>query len=251
MSPLAIGSIIFACVFGSALLGMLLRWLLPEHHLAAESRDTVKVGIGLIGTMSALVLGLMVGSAKSSYDAQKGNLAQMSAKIVLLDRGLAHYGPDAKEPRDMLRTAVERILVVMWPGDGAQSAQLNPTAANAEALYDQIQAMAPQTEAQRSIRSQALSLVVDIGNLRWLLFQQSGSAISTAFIVVLVFWLSVTFAGFGLMAPANATTIVTLLLCALSVAGAVFLVLELDRPFDGILQIPSTPLRNCLAQLGR
>jgi Protein of unknown function (DUF4239) len=251
MNSPAISSIVFACVAGSALLGMLLRRILPEHHLAAESKDVVKLGIGLIGTMAALVLGLMVGSAKSSYDAQKNNLAQLSVKIVLLDRALAHYGPDAKEPRETLRTAVDRILAGIWPDDRSQPAQLNPTAARAEVVYDQIQGLAPKTDAQRTLQGQALAIALDIGQLRWSLFQQSGSAISTPFVVVLVFWLSVIFASFGLMAPANPTTIVTLLLCTLSVSGAIFLILELDRPFDGLIQIPSTPLRNALAQLGQ
>jgi hypothetical protein len=251
MSTIAIGSIIFACVFGSALLGMVLRRILPEHHLAAETRETVKVGVGLIATMAALVLGLMVSSAKSAYDAQKNNLAQLSVKVVLLDRGLAHYGPDAQAPRESLRTAVERMIASIWPDDRAQAAELNPAAARVEKVYDQIQALTPKTDAQRTLQAQTLNFAVDAGNLRWLLFQQSGSAISLPFLVMVVFWLSVIFASFGLMAPANSTTIVTLLLCALSVSGALFLVLELDRPFDGLIQIPSTPLRNALAQLGQ
>jgi hypothetical protein len=251
MSSLVVSSIIFACVFGSALLGMVFRRLLPEHHLSAESKDVVKLGTGLIGTMAALVLGLMVGSAKSAYDGQKNNLVQMSVKLVLLDRALAHYGPDAKLPRDTLKTAVGRMLAQIWPDDRSQAAVLDPTAAKVEDLYDQIQALTPKTDAQRSLQTSALSVTVDLGHLRWLLFQQSGSAISTPLLVVLVFWLSVIFASFGLMAPGNATTIVTLILCALSVSGALFLILELDRPFDGLIQMSSEPLRNALARLGQ
>jgi hypothetical protein len=251
MSSLAIGSIVFACLFGSALLGMLFRRIIPEQHLAADSKDMVKVGAGLIGTMAALVLGLMVASAKSAYDAQKNNLAQLSVKIVLLDRGLAYYGPEAKELRENLRAAVSGMLSSIWPEDRSQPAQLNPTAARVEGVYDRIQALTPKTDAQRTLQSQMLNVAVDIGTLRWTLFQQSGSSIPTIFLVVVVFWLSVVFASFGLMAPANPTTLVTLLLCALSVSGAMFLILELDRPFDGMIQISSTPLRNALAQLGQ
>jgi hypothetical protein len=251
MDSLTTSVAVLACLAGSAGLGMVLRRILPEHHLAAESKDVVKVGTGLIGTMAALVLGLMVGSAKSSYDAQKNNLAQLSVKIILLDRGLAHYGPEAKEPRETLRTAVNRMLGQIWPDDHSQSAELNPTAARSEVMFDQIQALVPKSDAQRTLQGQAIHIAVDIGQLRWTLFQQSGSAISTPFLVVLVFWLSVIFASFGLMAPPNPTTIATLLLCAMSVSGAILLILELDRPFDGLIQIPSTPLRNALAQLGQ
>jgi hypothetical protein len=251
MSSLAISLLVFACVFGGTLVGMFIRARLPEHHLSAESKDVVKVGAGLIATMSALVLGLMVASAKSSYDAQKSEFTQMSVKIVLLDRGLAKYGPEAKETRELLRVFVTRMLALIWPDDRSGPAQLDPRATRAEALYDKIQDLAPKIDAQRSLQNLLLSMAVDIGQKRWSLFQQSGSSISTAFLIVVVFWLSIIFASFGLFAPANATAIVTLLLCALSVAGALFLILELDHPFDGMIQISSTPLRTALENLGQ
>lgn len=249
MSSFAISLIVLACLFGGALLGMLLRARLPEHHLSAESKDVVKVGMGLIGTMSALVLGLMVGSAKSAFDSQKSALTQMSAKIIMLDRALAHYGPDSKEVRELLRGAVTTMLAQVWPETRSQSNLAPPM--TGEVMYDKIQQLVPKNDAQRTLQSQALNMAVDIGQARWLLFQQSGSAISTPFLVVLAFWLTVIFASFGLFAPVNATALVTLFLCALSVAGAVFLILELDRPFEGMLQIADTPLRSALAQLGR
>jgi hypothetical protein len=172
-------------------------------------------------------------------------------KLVLLDRGLAHYGPETKPIRDALAATVTRIIAQLSPAETGQSSQLDPTTASAEGIYDQIQALVPKTDAQRTLQNQMLNVAVDMGHLRWLLFQQSGSAISPPFLIVLVFWLSVIFAGFGLMAPANPTTTLTLMLCALSVAGAIFLILELDRPFDGLIRISSAPLQTALAQLGR
>jgi hypothetical protein len=250
MSSLAVSFIVLAVVFGGAVAGMLLRALLPERHLGPESKDVVKTGAGLIGTMAALVLGLLLASVKSSYDAQKSQFAQMSVKIAVLDRALAHYGPDAKECRETLRVIVARMLAQIWPEEGSARPQLDPRAARGDVLYDKLLELTPKTDAQRTILNVALSLSVELGQLRWQLFQQSGSAISTPFLVVVVFWLGVIFASFGLFAPANPTTIVTLLLCALSVAGALFLILELDHPFDGMIQIPSTPLRNALDPLG-
>lgn len=251
MNSLTISFIVFGCVFGGAIVGMFLRTLLPGHHLSAESKDVVKGGAGLIATMAALVLGLMVASAKSSYDSQKSAYTQMSVKIVLLSKGLAAYGPEAKELGEQLRDAVGRMIAQIWPEDGSGRAQLDPRAARVDALYANLQKLAPKTDAQRSLQSQMLGMALDIGQTRWLLFQQGGSSISTVFLVVVVFWLSVIFASFGLFAPVNATTVLTLLLCALSVSGALFLVLELDHPFDGMIQISSTPLRNALEQMGQ
>jgi hypothetical protein len=251
MSALAIAVIVFACVFGGALLGMLLRAALPEHHLSTDSKDVVKLGMGLIATMAALVLGLLIASAKGSYDKQRSELTQMSTNIILLDRVLAHYGPETKEARNLLRHSVVRVLDQMWPEDSSQPAQLDPTAAGAEPVYDKIQALAPQNEAQRSLQTRALSTAIEIAQTRWLMFEQQGSSIPMPFLVVLVFWLTIIFLSFGLLAPPNATVIATLLVCAVSVSGAIFLILQLDRPFEGLIQIPSTPLQTALAHLGR
>jgi hypothetical protein len=249
MSSLAIGSIVFICVFGGALLGMFLRSILPEHHLSAESKDAVKVGIGLIATMAALVLGLLVATAKASYDTKSSELTEMSANTVMLDRMLAHYGPETKPIRELLRRAGARSLEMLWPQNG-QAPRLEP-AGGAELLYDAIDALSPKNDAQRALQSQALNLTIDIGKMRWLLFEQSGSSISTPFLVVLVFWLTIIFMSFGLFAPHNVTVVATLLVCALSVSGAIFLILELDRPFEGLIRISSAPVQNALTHLGK
>ena len=110
MNFIAIRLIVLACVFGAALIGMFLRAVLPEQHLSADSKDTVRLGIGVISTMAALVLGLLVASAKNFYDAQSSELTQMSANVILLDRVLAQYGPETKEARDLLRGAVASTL---------------------------------------------------------------------------------------------------------------------------------------------
>jgi hypothetical protein len=249
MSALVIGSIVFICVFGGALLGMFLRSILPEHHVSAESKDAVKVGIGLIATMAALVLGLLVATAKASYDTKSNELTVMSANTVMLDRMLAHYGYETRTIRDLLRRAGARLLETLWPQNG-QAPRLEP-AGGAEVLYDAIEALSPKNDAQRALQSQALNLTIDIGKMRWLLFVQSGSSISTPFLIVLVFWLTIIFMSFGLFAPYNVTVIATLLVCALSVSGAIFMVLQLDSPFEGLIRISSTPVQNALAHLGK
>ncbi len=249
MSSLATSSIVFACVFGGALVGLFLRSALPEHHLSAESKDAVKVGIGLIATMTALVLGLVVSTAKSSYDTKHNELTAMSADILLLDRVLASYGPESRTIREQLRRAGEHSLEMIWPQNG-QAPRLEP-AAGGEFLYDMIEALSPKNDAQRSLQSQALQLSIELLKMRWLLFEQSGSSISTPFLVVLVFWLAVIFVSFGLFAPRNVTVVATLLVCALSVSGAIFLILELDRPFQGLIKISAAPFRDAVARLGK
>jgi Protein of unknown function (DUF4239) len=250
VSAVAIGGIVFACLFGGALLGMVLRAVLPEHHLSADSKDLVKLGMGLVATMSALVLGLLIASAKGSYDRLSDDLTQISANLILLDRVMAHYGPETQDARDLLRHAVVRALDQLWPKSGSQHIQLEPPS-GPEDLYDKIHELSPQNDAQRLRQAQALQLSTELAQKRWLLVEQSGSSIPMPFVVLLTFWVTVIFVSFGLFAPSNATVIVTLFVCALSVSGALFLILELDQPFVGLIQISSAPLRNALAHLGQ
>jgi hypothetical protein len=251
---MATSCIAFACIFGGTLLGMVLRAFLPEKHLSAETKDVVKLGMGLIGTMTALVLGLMIASAKSSYDTQRNGLAQMSANIIFLDRTLAHYGPESKDVRDRMHDAVEDMLRRTWPAENNPSGHTEaPTGTEGryEDVLDKIQALKPENDAQRALQAQALKTAGDIAQSRWLLFAQKGGSIPTPFLVVMVFWLTLLFASFSLFAPRNTTAVVTLLTCAVAVSTAIFLILELDQPFGGMMQISSAPLRSALAQLGR
>ena len=251
MSPMAIGWIMFALVFGSALLAMFVHSLLPEEHLSSDSKDVVKLGIALIATMSALVLSLLVASAKSAFDTRSNQLTEASADMIMLDRALARYGPETQEARALLERSVVVTLERFWPTQGKGSITLDPRTNPVEALYDKIEALTPQSDVQRSMQSQALTLAAAVGRTRLLLFEHLGASIPVPFLVVLVFWLCIIFASFGLFAPRNATVITVLCVCALSVAGAIFLILELDRSFEGLLQVSSAPLRAALAQLGR
>ena len=249
MSPLENSSVIFVCVFASAMLGVWLRGVLPASHLDAETKDLVKLGVGVIGTMAALLLGLLVASAKSAYDVRSNELMQMTASTILLDRSLKHYGPETGEMRRMLKISVARMIDQFWPKDGSGGSNLSLT--GGETLFDELQALVPHSDAQRTLQSQAESIAISVGQTRLLLFAQSGTSISAPFLVVVVFWLSILFLSFGLFAPRNATAIITLLLAAISVAGALFLILELDHPFSGLIQISSAPLHNALSVLGK
>jgi len=251
MSSSTIGLIIFACVFGGAMLGLILRALLPDHHLGAETKDVVKLGTGLIGTMSALVLGLLVASAKSSYDKQRDEVTELSANFLLLDRVLAHYGPESKVARDRLHATLDGLLIRIWNTGQPATTQSASAFAVGESAYDAILQLASSNDTQRKLQSEALSICMQLARQRMLLFEQAGSALSMPLLVVLVFWLSIIFLSFGLFAPRNATVIATLMLCALSVSGAMYIILELDRPFAGLIRISDVPVRHALSQLGK
>jgi hypothetical protein len=254
MSSLAIAGITFACVFGGALLGMFVRTILPEHHLNPDSKDVVKLGMGLIATMAALVLGLLTGSAKSAFDIQDGEVKQNAANIILLDRTLAQYGPETKSIREQIRRAIEYKLAATWPEDGSRVPRVDTSEATpaVEGIEDAIRALSPQSDAQRELRSRALQVAGDVLQTRWLMFgQQAGAAIQTPLLVVLVFWLAALFASFGLFAPRNATVITVLCVSALSVSGAILLILEMNQPFQGLVKVSGAPLRYALAHLGQ
>lgn len=251
MNPIDITAIVFACVFGGALLGMALRIVVPAHHLTSETKEVLKLGVGLIGTMAALVLGLLVASAKSSYDTRGNEITQMAASTVMLDRMLEHYGPETNDLRGILRLAITRMIAQIWPKDSDGAGGFNANPGSGEIIFDKLEELTPRTEAQRVLQAQAQAVVISMGQDRWLLFEQNRSSISTPFLIVVVFWLSILFVGFGLFAPTNMTIVITLLLSAISVAGALFLILELDHPFTGLIQLSSAPMRNALAALGK
>ena len=252
MSAIALSCIALACISGGALLGMFLRSTLAEHHLSGDAKDVVRLGTGLIGTIAALVLGLLIGSAKNSYDTQSTQIKQMTANIVLLDRFLEEYGPETGAVRNLLRRGVVILADRMWRENNSDLAKAAPFEASAasEAFYLKLQELSPQNDFQRSLQARAIQLSTDIAQTRLQLFAQMGNSIPMPFLVVLIFWLTIIFASFSLFAQPNAIVIGSLFIFALSAAGAIYLVLELGQPFAGLMQISSAPLRNALAPLG-
>jgi hypothetical protein len=252
MSPLSLSLIAFACVFGGTFLGMFLRNRLPGHHLSGDTKDVARLGTGLIGTMAALVLGLLIASANSTYETQSGQVKQLTANVVLLDSTLALYGPETDSLRNLLRRAVATLADRIWRENGADSGKQEAFEASAAALsfYDAILKLSPQNEAQRSLQTRAIDASNDLAKARLLLFTNAGGSIPLPFLVILIFWLTIIFASFSLFADNNATTIAALGLFALSASAAIFLILELSEPFSGLMMISSEPLRNALAPVG-
>ena len=245
--------IALAGMAGGALLGSLVRGRLPEDHLGDQSRDVLKVAVGLIGTLVALVLGLLVSSAKNSFDSLNAGVTQAGAKAILLDRVLAHYGPETKEARDLLRGALAGAVATIWPADGSGRSDLATmeTHVGMEDVERKVRELAPQSETQRAIQVQALQIVGDILQTRWLLVAQAQQSLPPLFLVILILWLAVLYSGFGLLAPRQATALVSLLVCAVSVSGAIFLILEMNNPVSGVIRVSSGPLVKALSLVGR
>jgi hypothetical protein len=249
MGALALSCSIFLLTLGGIVFGAVLRRVLPKHHLDKNFQDVVRLGIGLIATMAALVLGLLIAAAKSSFDTQSTQIKQITADVVLLDNLLAHYGPEARPIREEIRNAIGPFTDRLWrerETDGTTPFQVN---ASAEAIYLEIQALSPQNQLQRSLQARAAQLSTDLTQTRLLLFVETDNPVPTPFIVILIFWLVIIFASFSLFSPLSLTAFTCLSLFALSASCAIFLVLELNQPFSGLMMISSTPLRHALGPL--
>jgi hypothetical protein len=248
VSPLAISCIAFAVTFGGALLGML--FSLPEQQLSSDSKDAVRLGMGLLATVSALVLGLLLASAQSTFQTQSAQVKQITANVVLLDNLLARSGQSGQAPRIMLRRSVEVLVERIWREKTSSSENAPPFGASndAQLFFDKLQALSPQNDAERIFQTRAIQLAIDLAQTR-ILLANTDSAIPMPFLAVLIFWITAIFASFGLFARPNAVVVTALCVCALSTSAAVFLILELGHPFSGLMAISSTPLSNALAPL--
>ena len=237
------------------MLAMWLQRVLPPHHLDTRSKDTIRVGIGLISTITALVLGLVTASAKSSFDAADAAVEQSATNILALDRTLARYGSETSEIRRALQHALRARIDTIWPQDSSKPIDLDPmravTGRAAEGIAAGIHGLRPRDDSQRELRLRALELAETMLRTRWLSVAAAETSVSVPFLLVLVFWLTITFASFGLFAPRNATVLAVLFVCGLSVGSAVFLLLEMDAPFDGVLKVSAEPLRYALAHLNQ
>lgn len=253
MNALEIASIVFACVFGSAMLGLFLGNALPEHHLSPDSKDAVKLGTALIATMAALLLSLLISSAKSSFDRDDGEVVQNAARAISLDRALTDYGPETREVRDLLKRSFAARLELLSPRDQLQAGKEDTpeSVVRTENIRTKLWQLSPQNDAQRGLRSEALEIAGEMSATRWLLLLQKDEGLPMTLLVVLVAWLAIIFASFGLVAPRNATVAVALFVCALSVSGATLLILEMNSPFEGLMKISSAPMRDALADLGQ
>src|SRR5215471_10242056 len=245
MNAIVIAFVSIGCIFAGALLGLALQRLLPGHHLSKETQDIVKLGAGTIATLTALVLGLLVSSAKSSFDTMNNGIVQGSAKFILLDRALARYGPETKAARAEVQRALAVTIEMVWPtektGVSALTAFERANGMQVELVQDKLSELTPRNDAQRKALARAEQIVGDLSQTRWLLIEQEQSQLP----------LPLLFVSFGLFAPTNTTALTVLFVGACAISAATFLVLELSKPLEGFIQISSAPLRNALQHLNQ
>lgn len=251
MTSLSASLLLLIILIGVVVLGKKLRFVLPNEHLSPDSRDTVKLAMGLVATMTALLLGLLVSSAKGTYDTRRSEIIQMSSAVSFLNRVLSLYGPETTAARAGLRDAVAESIHQMWPETSASNATLASKAKAGDNTLEAIQGLTPTTDLQRELKSIATSQAVEIGRLRMLIVAQAVPSIPSPLLVMVGCWLLIIFLGFSLLAPPNATTLISLTSAVISVAGAVFIIMELDEPLSGIIRISSLPMQNALNLLGK
>jgi hypothetical protein len=248
MNALLISFLVFALTFGGALVGVVVRPLLSESHLHPDSKDVVKLATGLIGTLAALVLGLLIASAKSTFDQKTNQVRQLTASIIALDELLAQYGPEAAGVRNLLRQSIQPVANRIWREQEMPTGKPVHFESTAQAwtFENELERLSPKDDIQRSLQSRAIQTFTEGAQTRLQLFAQAGGSIPTPFLIILVFWLSAIFVSFTLFARTNLVVMASLFVCALSFSCAIFLVLELDSPFTGLMRIPSATLRGAL-----
>ena len=250
MHSFAVSSFIFAIVFGGAIAGMFLRRALPEDHLGTDAKETVRLAIGLVVTMTGLVLGMLVSSAKGYYDGQKNVVAQMSSQIIVLDALLIDYGPDAKQLRRETRQFGQDAMERIWPRGASGLFQLRPRDDTAK-INAELELLVPKDNRQAALKAQIASEIRDVRSAYWLMFLETEqTSISVPLLIVVTSWLVAIFISFGIFAPKNATVMVTLVICAAAVSAAIFIIMEMYSPFSGILKISPVAVRDALSQMG-
>jgi hypothetical protein len=252
MYEVVVGLVVFGCLFGAAMLALWLHPKLPSGSRDRDTHDVVKLSIGMIVVMSSLVLGLMTASLKKSFDDVDTEIHRLGTQMLVLNRTLLAYGPDADKARALLRSYTERVLATTWPENGAKPAPDDEGSAGILSQLDEaIQALQPGDAHLRRVANQAGAQLRTLFAQHWTIVGQSYSQMSSPFLVVLVFWLTLCFASFGYNAPRNRVVVVTLLLSAASISAAIFLIVDLDTPFDGMVTVSRAPVATALGHMGQ
>ena len=251
MVHLVIGLISFVAIFGGALAGVLVARRLPGHHLDNRTQSAVTVSVAVIGTLSALVLGLMITTANSSFSARTDEVRELSLQLIRMDRNLRRYGPETESARAQLRRWATAKTQQLFPEQGRPRPSSQETITLLESVQDAVLALTPNDEKQKYLRTLCVNLSSIMIQARWSLEQRTGHSTPAPFLILLMFWLAIVFASFGLFAPANPTAVVALLLCSMAVSGGIFLIQELDNPLSGFIQIPPDSMRKAVVEINR
>lgn len=252
MTALETGGIIALLLAGATMAGALISRHLPDHHLSTDSKEAIKLATAVVGTLSALAIGFLVASAKTSFDDAETELRSSAARLVLLDRVMAQYGQETKQARQLLTSIVEARIEQTWGmvlDTGPQDAFKDDV--GIEPVQRQIRLLTPQNDLQSLVKTRALEVSGGIAESHWLVLESGNEGLPAAFLIVLAFWLTVIFFTFGLLSPHNGTVISIIVVCALSVGGAIFIVNDMAHPYGGLIYVSDEPLRIALSRMGR
>lgn len=251
MDSVIVALVAFVCMAGGALGAMGVASRMPGHYVSKETQDTVKLGVGMIAAMASLILGLMTASVKGGFDATDKDVHSYALNTLSLDTYMRHYGPDACPARGLLRDYAAAVIGETW-GKGAGVAPSQPGRDSEEillALDGMVRHWTPANDDQRMIRASAIERLQTLVASRWTVNEEAVTNIPMVFVVVLVVWLTLIFVSFGLFAQPNLVTIGALVLCALSIAGALFIIIEMSGPFDGLVRVSPKPLVQVMRML--
>lgn len=251
MTPLLVAFVVALLMMAGAMGGALLRKHLPSKHFGQETMQVIKLGLGFLATLSALVMGLVISSSKASYDARVDMVHASAALIIQFDTSLRQIGPEADPIRLVLKDAVVATIGEIW---GARRLVADhPEAVVTKRRVGQLErmlfALVVSDEMQRQAQANAFKLVAELARLNASAFTQHGSDVVMPLLVVVSCWMMLNVAGWNLFAPANRMVMAVNLVCALSVASAVFMILEMDQPFNGVISISEEPMRAALDRL--
>ncbi len=249
MTDPAISLMVFGVLVGSAMGGAVVRARAPGNLVSLETRDVIRRVISLIVVLAALMLGMSIAALKTTFDSADRDIRRLGSQIEELDRSLRRIGPPAVEARQLL-FRYNAVLVRDTFGDLDAPFRGEPRDANE--LQDELESALERLTAGPSVQRvviQAQAILHAIAQTRWTMEEGIGTSISNWQLSVLVFWLMLIFAGLGLIAPRNVLVVIVLLLCAVALAGAVFLLTEFDDPFKGVITVSGQPLLNALHAL--
>jgi hypothetical protein len=246
----ALGLVSFVAIFGGAAIGLIAARSLPEHHFSDETRTAVSLSATVLGTLAALVLGLLISDASDTFSTLSDGVTEISVDLIRIDRLLDRYGPGAEAAQARLLAYAEAKRQELFPAPDKPRIANDETARLLETTQDALLALPDLDVRHAWLRDKALELSDDLAQARWLLEQRSTSSIPVPFLLLLVFWLAIVFGCFGLFAPPNATAITTLFLCSVAISGGITMILELDQPFAGSVRISPAPMENAISLLG-
>lgn len=243
----------------SAAAGFYIRPRLPHAHRSSEVADVVRLISSMLVTFAVLVLGLLTSNVKAAFDAADHDRGQYAAELTQLDQCLRNYGPAADPMRGELRTYVAAVIASTWPSEAPPSVAAPPGAASLSGIGESqrlgtilneidlgIRRLPATDGFHATLQADCGQLFRDVTKRRWTLIGEARGSVSRPFYAIMVFWLMVVFAGIGLFAPRNATSVVAIALGAMSLTSALFVILDLDVPYGGLFEIPSTSMRSAL-----